>query len=494
MLKVTGTLLQGIVAALLTTVIFSPASLHAQENLSIDQAICISLSQNNQIQASKEKIASQEYNVKSSLTDMLPKFSFSGQYVHMEPLPEFKFNMNNLFHWENAPPGDITLQMMKESMEKMVKYNIIDMGSISQLKVYEYNQWQASFSVQQPLFSIYPLLEAYKIQKNGLEMTRFAEKTTGQDIRMQVIVTYLSALEAKKLIQIANEAVDLIKQNVDQAKLFVQAGVAQISDQLMAEVRLAEAKNNVVRAENALKLAKASINMLMGANPRNEFQLVDLGMDIPKFTSTMDEMLSSAERNRSELKLLDNQVEITKRGIRLAWSNFIPQSGIFGSYTYQVGNDFMPEWGWAAGASASIPIWEWGKRYDQIKSAEHTYKEAKNQRDYARDGIELQVKQAYLDLVAAEKMIATSEASMKASRESHRVMKMKYDAQMTTMVELLEATLMVSRSDFDYYTAVYEYAKSLVRLARSAETDASKISSAKELGSECRLTSAVMTK
>ena len=476
---------------LIILIIFSPNYTSAQEKLSIDEAICISLSQNNQIQASKEKIISQEYNVKSSLTDMLPKFSFSGQYVHMEPLPEFKFNMNNLFHWENAPPGDITLQMMKESMEKMVKYNIIDMGSISQLKVYEYNQWQAAFSVQQPLFSIYPLLEAYKIQKNGLEMTRFAEKSTGQDIRTQMIVAYLSALEAKKLIEIANEAVDLIKQNVDQAKLFVQAGVAQISDQYMAEVRLAEAKNNVVRAENALKLTKASINMLMGANPRNEFELVEMSVDIPKFTSTMDELLTSAERNRSELKLLDNQVEITKRGIRLAWSTFIPQSGIFGSYTYQTGNDFMPEWGWAVGASASIPIWEWGKRYDQIKSAEHTYKEAKNQRDYARDGIFLQVKQAYLDLVAAEKMIATSEASMRESRESHRVMKMKYDAQMTTMVELLTATLMVSRADFDYYTAVYEFAKSLARLARAVEADASKISNAREMGTRCGLASNV---
>jgi outer membrane protein TolC len=287
------------------------------------------------------------------------------------------------------------------------------------------------------------------------------------------------------MVEIARESVTLITQSVDQAKLFVNAGVAHVSDQLMAEVRLSEAKNGVTRAENGLKLAKSGLNMLMGASITADYELVEVAETIPKLGISLEELLSMAERQRSELKLLDAQSDIARRNIKIAWSGFIPQSGLFFQGGYQSGQDFMPDWSWAAGAVASIPLWEWGKRYYQIKSAQAAYREADGQREYAREGILLQVKQAYLDLSSAEQLIATSEAARKESKENHRVMKMKYEAQMATMLEVLTAALMVSKAEADYFSALYDYGMAMARLARSVEAEAHKISDARPMTMEC---------
>jgi outer membrane protein TolC len=290
----------------------------------------------------------------------------------------------------------------------------------------------------------------------------------------------------QKLVEITKESVNVITQAVNQAKSFVEAGVAHKSDQLMAEVRLAEAKNNVVRAENGFALAKAGLNMLMGAPLTAKYDLVPLNVELPKMTKPIEELIGMSEVRRSELKLLDYQVDIADRGVKVAYNGFIPESGIFYQWTFQSGNDTMPGASWAAGAVANLTFWEWGKTYDKIKSAQHTYKESKAQRDYAREGISLQVKQAYLDLIAAEQVVATGEATMKEARESHRVWKMKYDAQMATMVDLLTATMMMQKADIDYYVALYDYGIALSQLSRAVESKISEISSAEDIASQCR--------
>jgi outer membrane protein TolC len=249
----------------------------------------------------------------------------------------------------------------------------------------------------------------------------------------------------------------------------------------MAEVKVSEAKSNVTRAENYFALAKSRLSMLMGASMTAQYDLEEIASEIPKLNVTLDELLSMAQRQRSELKALDQQVEIAKKGINIAWSGFIPQSGIFFQGGYQSGQDFMPDWSWAAGAAASITLWEWGKKYDQIKSAQASYRDISSQRDYAQDGIMLQVKQAYLDLDAADKLIVSTDASVKEAKENHRVLRMKYDAQMATMLEVLSAGLQVSKSEMDYNDNVYDYGVALVRVARAAETTASQISNANAL-------------
>jgi len=200
---------------------------------------------------------------------------------------------------------------------------------------------------------------------------------------------------------------------------------------------------------------------------------------------TLQELEDAARRARSELQIVDRQIDLAERNVKLQWSNYIPQSALVGSYGYQHGNTFMPDWSWAVGGVASLTFWDWLKTHDQIQAARHGLSEAKENREYAREGIVFSVKQAYYDLRSAEQVIATGEAAIKEAKENHRVAKMKYDAQMATSVDVLDAAMMLAKAQADYYAAAYDYWAALAKLARAVEADENAISGAKPLAGKC---------
>ena len=464
----------------------APALAHAQETVTLEGSICTAMARNYQVRASAAKTAGQEYNVSGAFADLLPKAKFAGQYFRTGPVGEITFDLSSSFtpDMNKINKSDVNLLQWLANFQKFAAA----LPAAQAMQVSDPDQVSAQFRVEQPLFSLYPIWQGYEMQKDGLEMTRLARKATEQEVRSQVVSTYLGALKARKLLAIAREAVELIGQHLEQAKKFVAAGVAHRSDQLMAEVKLSEARNNAVRAENGLKLAKAGLLMLMGAGPAAEFEVVDIvgqGAGVPKVGATLAELQDMARARRSEIKLVERQVALTERSVNLAWSNYIPQSALVGSYGYQHGNDFMPDWSWAVGGVASFTIWDWLKTHDQVQAAKAGLQEAKENREYAREGVLLGVKQAYYDLRSAEEVISTGEAAIKEAEENQRVMKMKYEALMATTVEVLDATVMLSKARGDYYTAVYDYWTALARLARAVEADESAVSTAKPLAGAC---------
>jgi outer membrane protein TolC len=140
----------------------------------------------------------------------------------------------------------------------------------------------------------------------------------------------------------------------------------------------------------------------------------------------------------------------------------------------------------AVGGVASLTLWDWLKTHDQIQAAKHALREAKEQQEYAREGVLFAVKQAYYDLRTAEQVMTTGEAAIKEAKENHRVAKMKYEAQMATSVDVLDAAVMLAKAETDYFAAVYDYRAALSKLARAVEQDESAISDAKPAAGRCQ--------
>ncbi|MBI5529552.1 MAG: TolC family protein [Deltaproteobacteria bacterium] len=468
-----------------------PSVAFGQDKVTLDESVCTALRQNRQVRAASEKAAGQEYNVKGAFADFLPKGKVQGQYFRTGPIATLEFDIASSF-----TPDPNKFPDRFKSDPNFAKWLDYFGGFASALppptamEVSEPDQVSLQFRVEQPLFSLYPIYQGYEMQKDGLEMARLAQKVTEQEVRAQVVTTYLGALKAKKMLSIAMEAVELIGAHLDQAKKFVAAGVAHISDQLMAEVKLADAKNNVVRAENGIRLGTAGLAMMMGGRPSGDFDLVDIvageSTAIPRVAMGLRELEDAARTKRSELRIIDRQVDLAERNVKLQWSNYIPQSALVGSYGYQHGNTFMPDWSWAVGGVASLTFWDWLKTHDQIQAAKHSLSEAKENREYAREGIVFSVKQAFFDLRSTEQVITTGEAAIKEAKENHRVARMKYDAQMATSVDVLDAAMMLAKAKADYYAAVYDFWAALARLARAVESDEETFTGAKPLVGKCQ--------
>jgi outer membrane protein TolC len=89
--------------------------------------------------------------------------------------------------------------------------------------------------------------------------------------------------------------------------------------------------------------------------------------------------------------------------------------------------------------------------------------------DY-KDSISLEIKQAYLDLFEAEKNIPTTRKAVEQAEENLRVSRERYETQVTTSTEVLDAQALRTRARTNYYRALYSHHLAKARLLRAVGT------------------------
>ena len=98
---------------------------------------------------------------------------------------------------------------------------------------------------------------------------------TDQEIVFRVADSYYAVLLAKKQLEVAEQAMKTAQAILERSKNRVESGVVVESDALSAEVRLAARKQELIRAQNNVAMARAQLSAAMGLSTQNEFEASD---------------------------------------------------------------------------------------------------------------------------------------------------------------------------------------------------------------------------
>jgi len=121
--------------------------------------------------------------------------------------------------------------------------------------------------------------------------------------------------------------------------------------------------------------------------------------------------------------------------------------------------------------SLSVPIWKWGEGYKKVKKARLDVENA--QLDMARNQrlLTIQARQAILNVTDGYTQIETAQKGVDNATENLRVMQERYDADMSTLTDLLDAqsqwhqaqsNLIEAKTQYKLYQT--EYLKAVGRL------------------------------
>jgi len=88
-------------------------------------------------------------------------------------------------------------------------------------------------------------------------------ETAKRDIVLAARAGYFNIIRAGKFVDVGKQAVKQFEAQLEVTKAFFDVGIVPKNDVLQAEVRLANTRQALINAENALATAKASFNMLL---------------------------------------------------------------------------------------------------------------------------------------------------------------------------------------------------------------------------------------
>lgn len=272
--------------------------------------------------------------------------------------------------------------------------------------------------------------------RQAAEANREAAKLESAAIRnalgFEVARAFHTVLKTRQFIQAAAAAVDSFATNLLIAKIRMDSGTLLKSEVLDMDVRLAQAREDLVRARNANVLSERALRNLLGIE-ESEFTVAGAVPDV----SVPD---SKDFTQRPELAAAGQRESAAQAQARAAKSGYQPRVSAFGSLDY----DYGPVTGgdgrsYKAGVVAQWDLWDGFSTRARVREAKANLESAREEQRKLRLAIAFEVEQARLNLnAAAERLAVTGKAGEQAA-ESASLTRKRFEQGMALSAQLIDA-------------------------------------------------------
>lgn len=397
-------------------------SLTAQQILTLDDCLRMSISGNKELEEAKQKVLMADYDKKIALANYFPKISASGTYMYnsrnlalvsdetgallqnmgtmvqgsiSSGLEAFKYATQNL-------PKDAMWQAALQAMSGLdVSGALNSIGSsIDQaLHLDIQNIYGGIVSVQQPVFVGGKIIASNKIAGMAKELSETQYQSLCQDVMSQVEQAYWQIVSIAGKKKLAEAYEQMLGQMESDAEISVAEGVAVQSDLLSIKVKHNEAITMVNRTTNGLVLSKMLLCKQIGLPLDSDITLTDENLDfIPEPSYVNNKTLEQIEADRMETKMLDLAGKIYDKKVNVAVADMLPKIAITGNYLItnpNLFNGYQNKFGgmFNVGVCVNIPIFHATESLQKTRKAKAEAQIYKIRYEEACQKIDLQVQQ-----------------------------------------------------------------------------------------------------
>jgi len=325
--------------------------------------------------------------------------------------------------------------------------------------------WTGRLNLHQPVFTGFKLLKTH--QKTRLTKEQNDANLTQAELSLisAIQTNFLGHLKARMDVKSAEDAVERLQSQLKVTQAFFDVGLKPKLDVLQAEVDLATAQQNLLVAKNSHDTTRAKLNSLLNLPLEAPVEYVG-ELTYAPFALDLNECLIRANKSRPDILMGIKSVQIAEKDAGITAGDFYPQvsadvdfykkgdqPGLSGSPNMSsTGKSYM-----TVGASASWTFFQWGSTFYKYKSADETVNKVRAALDNTRLGAGYEVKQGMLSQRVAADRIGVAKKSVDAARESYRMALARYQAQVGTNTDVLDAQAKVSNSEAQLSQALSDY-------------------------------------
>ena len=322
-------------------------------------------------------------------------------------------------------------------------------------------------SISIPIYQGGRLRESRKSARYALSSADLSLENTMQTVRLQSTIYYFNVLQYRNLIEVYEEEVLTLQEHLRNVNAQFRVGTVAKVDVLESQVELANAMQNLVNIQNNYDVAVATLNNYIGLPADTVIRPQD-ALTYRKYDLKLSDCTKYALENRADVAMADysvKQAESSKRSAKSGWyptvsagiSKELDTKNMFG---HKVNDQ------WSVGVSASWDVFDGGITRAQVNQADAALIRAQEVAAQTREQVQLDVQSAFLDLHAAERNIATTQAAVVLGEENYKIAQVRYAAGVGTNLDVMDASRKLTEARSNYFTALYNYNTSKASLDR----------------------------
>lgn len=298
-------------------------------------------------------------------------------------------------------------------------------------------------------------IDAARYQKNIADLNVYK---TEADTKLAAVQAYYQYLEAVKLAEVQAQSVTDYASHLNNVQQQFDAGIVAKLDVLSSNVSLANAKQKSIAADNTRDVAEANLNNIMRIPMNTTLNPLDKNFPQPEFDLTMEQAILMAQKYRWELVEADYGVKAAEASLRSAKAGYLPTVSVGGGYSWKEASvTAVDKDDWAVQGGLSWSLWDGGATQSSVKKADAAVKTAQETLLQAREKIELEVRQDYLNVLSYKEQIRAAEASVAQAEEAYKIATVRYSSGVGINLDVLDAELALNTARTNYITALYNY-------------------------------------
>jgi len=401
--------------------LLSAGTIFAQKKLTLKEAINIALQKNTTLIKTSNSLKSSKAAIKSAYGRLLPNLNVSGSWGWSRISDKGGTQIDFLGNQTTLPASQVDTR----------NYSVRAGGGIT-------------------LFDGLSNYASIHKSKNTYEAAQYTLKRLKQNIVLTTTELYYSIINAEELLKVREENVNYNKKLLEDIQERNKLGAVAIADVYTQKVQYGNAQVQYINQKNIYENAKSNlldylaIDVLADYDFVNPFENVEK-VDTKKYLTRFDDvrvMVDKALNNRydyfSQKLSLKNKFE----DLTIAKSGFYPTlSGNYGLSTNALKtSSLFDRKVWSAGLSLQIPIFSNFRTSTNIQVAKVGIENAKEDLTALERQIKIQIKQGWLDLLAAKEAMQVSYESVKSSLENRKINDERYRLGSGTILDVLQSS------------------------------------------------------
>ena len=304
----------------------------------------------------------------------------------------------------------------------------------------------------------------------------FAFRNALDQLLATVKTQFYQVVVNRELIKVQEQSVHLLESQLKDQQNRFEAGTVPRFNVLQAEVALYNQIPQLITAQNNFRIAQLQLaktigldfNPLRGENP--PLEVVGEMPYIPRSIPLAD-AIELGKQRRPFLKQARANVLNQIEQVHAAAGQLLPTVTTTGGGEW-VSSPTNSSWhdiskGWMAQVQGSMPIWDSGAIYGQVKQQRALLSEAKITYDDDVRQVELEVQTAYSNLQQNRELIKSQEKNVEQAEEALRLAKARLDAGAGVQLDVLNAQVQLLTAQSTRLQALFGYNSSLAEFDRA---------------------------
>ena len=287
-----------------------------------------------------------------------------------------------------------------------------------------------------------------------------AMKETRLNVIAEAKIAFYHVLFAQRDAELASQNLTMVEEVLRTVKARVAAGDATLFETMKATVEVQKATKEVARAQNALVVVRAKLDMVTAGMLGRQFSIQG---DFEPLQQGLDpEVLAArAMEQHPTLRRLTNLVEQAQFSETLERESRIPNVTVHGSYHREAGDESV-----IGGLSVPLPLWY--QRQGEIESALGAKYRAEAERLRVQNELTQAITQHVQDVRTANEQLQVFETGLlKQAEQTLRVARISFQEGAASLLDLLDSQRVYRQTLLEYVQARTDLSVALARLERA---------------------------